>query len=72
VSGQRVGQLWQWQLADAEERALDQPVSPSFTSRFDAEAWLGEHWRELAAAGVATAQLRHGASAVAAAVPLHA
>lgn len=64
------GTLWRWRLADAEDAGLDQPVSPAFTSRFDAEAWLGEHWREVAASGVATAQLLRGDGAIAAPVAL--
>ena len=35
-------------------------MSPVFTSRFDAEQWLGEHWRGLAQDRVATAGLLRG------------
>ncbi len=31
----------------------------SFSSQGDAETWLGEHWRVLAAAGIAAARLVH-------------
>lgn len=63
---------WEWQLLDAEDRVLDRPLSPAFTNRFDAEAWVGETWRDLAAQGVAAAQLLHDASPVGATIPLHA
>lgn len=48
---------WEWALDDAEGRRLAEPVSPVFTAQFDAEAWLGEHWRTLAASGAVTARL---------------
>ncbi len=63
---------WDWDLLDADERVLDQPVSPAFTSRFDAEAWLGETWRQLAAQGVAAARLAHHGEPAAAPIPLRA
>ena len=28
--------------------ALDRPMSPVFDARYDAEEWLGDHWRVLA------------------------
>lgn len=61
---------WDWDLLDAEGRHLDQPVSPAFASRFDAEAWLGETWRQLAAQGVAAARLAHHGELVGPALPL--
>jgi hypothetical protein len=64
------GPQWTWQFVTADENALDRPLSPAFTSRFDAEAWLGEHWRAVAADGVAAARLLHQGSPVAAPVPL--
>jgi hypothetical protein len=51
---------YRWQLADRDGVVLDVPVSPVFTSRFDAEQWLGEHWRGLAQDRVATAGLLRG------------
>ena len=51
---------WGWQLLAADTTVVDRPLSPTFTSRFDAEAWLGEHWRRLAADRVAAAQLFDG------------
>jgi len=44
---------WVWELDDAEGRALASPVSPVFTTQYDAEQWLGETWRSLAAEGAA-------------------
>jgi len=61
---------WVWQLDDADGNALDNPVSPLFGNQFDAEQWLGERWRELAAQDVAVARLLHEGTQVAAPVPL--
>ncbi len=61
---------WDWDLLDAQDRVLDRPVSPAFTSRFDAEAWLGETWRQLAAQGVAAARLAHHGEPAAPLLPL--
>lgn len=52
---------WEWRFLDGDEQVLDRPLSPAFTSRFDAEAWVGEQWRYLTEHGVAAAVLlRHG------------
>ncbi|WP_225754626.1 hypothetical protein [Actinotalea sp. Marseille-Q4924] len=64
------GPQWTWQFLAVDEQAVDRPVSPAFTSRFDAEAWLGEQWRSLAGEGVASARLLHQGAVVAPAVPL--
>jgi hypothetical protein len=64
------GPQWTWQFLAPDGDGLDRPLSPAFTSRFDAEAWLGEHWRSLAADGVAAARLLHQGGVVAAPVPL--
>lgn len=48
---------WEWVFSGAVGERLDRPLSPAFTSRYDAEAWLGEHWRRLADEHVAHAQL---------------
>lgn len=61
---------WDWQYLDAQERLLDRPLSPAFTTRFDAEAWLGEHWQSLAAQGVAAARLTQQGQVVGVPVPL--
>ncbi len=49
---------WEWAFVDGAGELLDRPLSPAFTSRYDAETWLGEHWRRLADERVAQAQLR--------------
>ncbi|MDT0164303.1 hypothetical protein Q9R32_01885 [Actinotalea sp. AC32] len=64
------GPQWTWELLAADDRVLDRPVSPAFSSRFDAEAWIGEHWRAMAADGVAAARLLHHGAPVAPALPL--
>jgi len=61
---------WVWQLEDADGTTLARPVSPVFTTQFDAETWLGEHWRALAADGVRDARLLHDGHQAAATVPL--
>ncbi|GAB3169153.1 hypothetical protein GCM10027059_33460 [Myceligenerans halotolerans] len=51
---------WEWALYDDDDGTrLPEPVTPVFTSQFDAEQWLGEHWRSLAETGVTSAQLHH-------------
>lgn len=47
---------WSWQYEDAEGAAVAGP-DEVFSSQSDAESWLGQKWRELATAGVATATL---------------
>lgn len=44
---------WNWRYfgPDGEEVEQDLPTE-SFTSRGDAESWLGENWQELADRGV--------------------
>ncbi len=61
---------WDWDLRDATDERVDQPLSPAFTTRFDAEAWLGEAWRQLAAQGVAAARLAHHGEPVGPPLPL--
>ncbi len=48
---------WQWRMSDESGAGLDRPASPVFEARYDAEEWLGEHWRSLASQGVRGAQL---------------
>lgn len=64
------GPRWEWQFLGGRDEELDRPVSPAFTSRYDAEAWLGEHWRAVASDGVASARLLHQGRAVAPPLPL--
>ncbi|WP_456824220.1 hypothetical protein [Cellulomonas sp. P5_E12] len=57
---------WEWRFDGADGAVLDRPVSPVFTTQYDAEQWLGEHWRTLAAQGVQAVSLLHeGAQATA-------
>lgn len=51
---------WTWTWLDECGAAVEGPLSPAFTSRFDAETWLGQVWRQRAAEGVATARLERG------------
>jgi hypothetical protein len=48
---------WTWRLESVDGTGLSEPASPAHGSQSDAESWLGEHWRELADAGVAQATL---------------
>jgi len=50
---------WVWAFDDAEGNELEEPVSPVFSSQFDAEAWLGEHWRAVSVRGARRARLLH-------------
>lgn len=45
---------WTWEYFDAEGRPMagEQLVTAAFPSQSEAESWLGESWRELAAVGV--------------------
>ncbi|WP_026118496.1 hypothetical protein [Nocardiopsis salina] len=44
---------WTWRYFGPEGDELGQGLpSESFTSRGDAESWLGENWQELADGGV--------------------
>jgi len=55
---------WTWRLEDAEGTVLSTPVPPTYGSQADAESWLGEQWRELRDAGVATVTLLDGSAPV--------
>ncbi|GAB4086127.1 hypothetical protein GCM10028784_27570 [Myceligenerans cantabricum] len=50
---------WEWALHDDEGARLPESVTPVFTNQFDAEQWLGEHWRSLADRGATSATLHH-------------
>jgi hypothetical protein len=45
---------WTWRYLDADggDKADEGLPSESFTSRGDAESWMGENWQELAEGGV--------------------
>jgi len=45
---------WTWQYQPA---GTDAEPAGTFSSQSDAENWIGESWRELAAAGVASVLL---------------
>jgi hypothetical protein len=64
------GADWDWLFLDAADGVLDHPVSPAFTSRFDAEEWIGENWHHLAEQGVAAVRLVHLGEPVIPALPL--
>lgn len=61
---------WSWRLESADGTELDSPASPPHTSQSDAESWLGEQWRALAAAGVARVTLLEGGNEVYGPMPL--
>ncbi|MDQ2748507.1 MAG: hypothetical protein M3Y44_03080 [Actinomycetota bacterium] len=48
---------WIWRLESLDGTERSDPVSPAHPNQSDAESWLGEHWRELAEAGVAQVTL---------------
>ena len=48
---------WTWRLEAADGTERPGPESPAHSNQSDAESWLGEHWRELADAGVAQTTL---------------
>jgi hypothetical protein len=48
---------WVWRLESADGTPSQAVPSPTHPSQSDAESWLGETWRELAAAGVAQVSL---------------
>lgn len=47
---------WTWRYEDADGQPVEGP-SEAFASQSDAESWLGQNWRDLAAAGAANAVL---------------
>jgi hypothetical protein len=61
---------WTWRLERADGTVLDRPAAPAHPNQSDAESWLGEHWRSLAAAGVAQVSLFDGAQRVYGPMPL--
>jgi hypothetical protein len=52
---------WTWTYLDADARVMtgDALVTTWFPSQSEAESWLGEQWRELAAMGVDAVMLEH-------------
>lgn len=53
---------WSWRYygADGTDPLGEDLPSESFTSRGDAESWLGENWRELIEGGVERVALLEG------------
>jgi hypothetical protein len=61
---------WVWAFDDAAGHEVGAMPSPVFTSQYDAEQWLGEHWRDVAAAGAVAARLLHDGAQAAPGVAL--
>lgn len=57
------GSRWSWRVLGVTGSDLGAPV-PEAASRFDAEGWLGENWRRLAADGATHAVLVRDGSEV--------
>ncbi len=47
---------WSWRYEGANGESANGPTE-SFSSQADAESWIGQTWRELAASGVASVAL---------------
>jgi len=47
---------WTWRYEDAQGGIVEGPTE-AFASQSDAESWVGQSWRELAARGVAQVAL---------------
>lgn len=47
---------WSWRYEDVDGKPVEGP-SEAFSSQADAESWIGQAWRDLAAAGVAAVTL---------------
>lgn len=54
------GVSWTWEWLGRDGSVSDGPLSPVFTTRFDAELWLGQVWRRRAADGLSAARLTRG------------
>jgi len=61
---------WTWRLEAADGSPLNAPSSPLHASQSDAESWLGECWRDLAARGVAQVSLYDDSELVYGPMPL--
>lgn len=67
---------WTWQFGKADgtvipSSEIEIATTEAFPGQGDAESWLGEVWRELAAAGIDTATLREGDRTVYGPMSLH-
>jgi hypothetical protein len=47
---------WAWRYEDADGGLVTGPAE-TFSSQADAESWIGQNWRQLAAEGVARVTL---------------
>ncbi|MDT5031480.1 MAG: hypothetical protein QOC94_1651 [Actinoplanes sp.] len=47
---------WSWLYEDVDGKPVTGPAE-TFSSQADAESWIGQGWRELAAAGVTQVSL---------------
>jgi hypothetical protein len=47
---------WSWRYEGAQGQPVTGPTE-TFSSQSDAESWIGQSWRELAAAGVTAVTL---------------
>jgi hypothetical protein len=56
VDDGRCDMAWSWRYEDADGAPMSGPTE-TFSSQSDAESWMGQIWRELAAAGVAAVVL---------------
>ena len=61
---------WVWRLEGADGTPSQALPSPTHPSQSDAESWLGETWRELAAAGIAQVTLFEDSTLVYGPMPL--
>lgn len=55
---------WAYDVADGIPEAGDGLPGGRFPTQGEAEAWLGEHWAELAERGVSAVSLRCGSELV--------
>lgn len=62
--------LWTWELLD-ERGSVVRERAPDAHSRFDAETWLGEHWRAIAGQGAVRAILLRDGRPVGPGAALH-
>jgi hypothetical protein len=47
---------WSWRYEGADGQQADGPAE-TFSSQADAESWIGQAWRELAASGITAVTL---------------
>ena len=48
---------WSWRYEGVDGQPVAAPLDETFSSQADAESWIGQSWRELAAAGVTQVSL---------------